>query len=56
MVSGYAEQRVFNAAMKEIEKVSCVRFVKRTTEYDTSALFQVLMGKKNKAINNISLA
>ena len=32
--SGYAEQRVFNEAVKEIEKVSCVRFVKRTIEYD----------------------
>ena len=44
MVSGYAEQRVFNAAMKEIEKVSCVRFVKRTTEYDYVRVISSLDG------------
>lgn len=32
--AGYKEQQVFKQAIKEIEKVSCVRFVKRTTERD----------------------
>lgn len=32
--AGYREQKVFNEAKDEIEKISCVRFVKRTSQYD----------------------
>ena len=45
--TGYKEQQVFNEAIKEIEKVSCVRFVKRTTERDYVRIISSREGYEN---------